>query len=188
MANLGFTINQNDLPEDNGGDFAPLPAGEYNVRIAETEIKTTKSGTGQYIKLRLDVIGPTHEGRVLFSNLNIKNDSQKAEEIGRQQLGTIMRAINLPSLQDTDQLVGGMLTVKVAIRKSEEYGDSNDIKAYKAMQGSAAPQANAMPQQQTQQPQGGMSFGDDAPIGGQQQAQAAPAAPAGGMAPPWAKK
>lgn len=139
MANLGFSVDVNDLPEDTGGDFAPIPAGQYNVRIADASIETTKSGTGQYIKLRLDVTGPTHEGRVLFSNLNIKNDSQKAEEIGRQQLGTIMRAINVPNMTDTDQLIGGNLSVKVAIRKSDEYGDQNDIKGYKAIEGSSAP-------------------------------------------------
>lgn len=139
MAGLGFTVTQNDLPESTGGDFAPIPAGEYNVRVVDASIETTKSGTGQYIKMRLDVIGPSHEGRVLFSNLNIKNDSQKAEEIGRQQLGDVMRAIGLDSLSDTDQLIGGNMRVKVAIRKSEEYGDQNDVKAYKAVDGSAAP-------------------------------------------------
>lgn len=138
MAQLGYTISQNDLPEDQGG-FEPIPAGQYNVRIAEAEITDTKAGTGQYIKMRLDVTGPSHEGRVIFSNLNIKNPSQKAEEIGRQQLGTIMRAIGLPSLTDTDQLVGGNLSVKVSVRKSEEYGDQNEIKSYKAIEGSSAP-------------------------------------------------
>lgn len=141
MAQLGYTISQDDLPEDQGG-FEPIPAGQYNVRIAEAEITDTKAGTGQYIKLRLDVTGPTHEGRVIFSNLNIKNPSQKAEEIGRQQLGAIMRAIGLPTLQDTDQLVGGNLSVKVSIRKSEEYGDQNEVKAYKAIEGSSAPMPN----------------------------------------------
>lgn len=177
MANLGFSVNVNDLPEDNGGDFAPLPAGEYNVRVAETSLNTTKSGTGQYIKMRLDVVGPTHEGRVIFSNLNIKNDSAKAEEIGRQQLGAVLRAIGLPSIQDTDQLVGGYMTVKVTIRKSEEYGDSNEVKSYKAMTG-GAPAAGGMPK--LQQPQhGAMDFPDDAPA----RTQAAPAA----SAPPWAR-
>lgn len=163
MAQLGYTISQNDLPEDNGGDFSPIPAGEYAVRITEASVQQTQAGTGEYIKLRLDVTGPSHEGRVLFGNLNIKNPSQKAEEIGRQQLGAIMRAINLPALTDTDQLIGGDLKVKVAIRKSEQYGEQNDIKAYKAMSGSAAPTPMTAP------------------------AATAPAAPAAAGKPPWAK-
>ena len=139
MANLGFNINANDLPEETGGNFEPLPAGEYSVTISDATLQDTKSGTGTYIKMKLTVTGPTHEGRVLFSNLNIKNDSQKAEEIGRQQLGSVMRAIGLPSLSDTDQLIGGTMGVKVSIRQSEQYGPQNECKAYKSLGGSAAP-------------------------------------------------
>ena len=144
MATLGMTINAADLPEDQGGDFTPIPAGQYTVRITDAEIKDTNAGTGQYIKMRLDVVAPSHEGRVLFANLNIKNPSQKAEEIGRQQLGSIMRAIGLPTLQDTDQLIGGAVSVKVVIKPPvlengmEKYPAGNEIKGYKAAEGGAA--------------------------------------------------
>ena len=143
MAQLGYTVSTQDLPEDNGGDFSPIPAGDYQVRITDTSLETTKSGTGQYIKLRMDVTGPSHEGRVLWANLNIKNDSQKAEEIGRQQLGAVMRAIGLDSLQDTDQLAGGAMTVKVTVKQSEQYGPSNEVKSFKAVTGSQPPAPTA---------------------------------------------
>lgn len=143
MAQLGYTVNANELPEDNGGSFDPIPAGEYIVRITEAGVQQTQAGTGEYIKLRMDVTGPSHEGRVLFANLNIKNPSQKAEEIGRQQLGAVMRAINLTAINDTDQLIGGDLKVKVTIRKSEQYGDQNEVKSFKAVGGSAAPMPSA---------------------------------------------
>jgi len=144
MATLGFTINASDLPEETTGDYSPVPPGDYEAVIKDAEIRTTKSGTGQYIALRLDITGPSHAGRVVWSNLNIKNDSQKAEEIGRQQLGAVMRAVGLPSLQDTDQLIGGNIGVKLAIRKSEEYGDSNEVKAYRSLGASAGAPAPAM--------------------------------------------
>lgn len=148
MSLLDLNFNVNDLPEETQGTFEPLPAGDYNVTISNADLMTTKSGTGSYIKMRLTVTGPTHEGRILFANLNIKNDSQKAEEIGRQQLGSVMRAIGLANLSDTDQLIGGQMSVKVSIRKSEEWGDQNDVKSYKAIAGSAAP-AFAAPQPQS---------------------------------------
>lgn len=122
----------------------PVPAGWYNVKIHSAEVKTTKAGTGQYIAVRYDILGPTHQGRVVFGNLNIKNPNPKAEEIGRQQLGDLMRAIGLAKVNDTDQLIGGNLKIKLDVRRSEEYGDSNDVKAYKAMDG-AMPTANAAP-------------------------------------------
>lgn len=144
MANLGMTFNADELPEDQGGDFTPVPAGQYTVKITEAEIQDTKAGTGQFIKMRMDVLAPSHEGRVLFANLNIKNPSQKAEEIGRQQLGSIMRAIGLPTLQDTDQLIGGTVSVKVVVKAAvmeggaEKYPAGNEIKGYKAVEGGAA--------------------------------------------------
>jgi hypothetical protein len=64
--------------------------------------------------------------------LNIKNPNPKAEEIGRQQLGELMRAIGLTTVQDTDQLIGGQLSIKLDVRESEQYGASNDVKGYKS--------------------------------------------------------
>lgn len=164
MAFLDAPINRDDLPESTG--FEPLPIGEYQVTIRTAEICATKAGTGQYIKLQLAVTGPSHAGRVIFTNVNIRNPNPKAEEIGRRQLGDIMRAIGLPQLTDTDQLIGGDVTVKVDVRDDDTYGKSNEVKAFKAVNGSAAPS----PKPSTQASQ-----------------QAKPAA-SGGAAPPWAKR
>jgi len=132
MSFLDMPINVNELPESNNS-YDPLPAGWYEVNIKGAELKDTKAGTGQYIAVQYDVLGPTHQGRVVFGNLNIRNPNPKAEEIGRQQLGELMRAIGLTTVQDTDQLIGGQLSIKLAVRKSEEYGDSNDVKGYKTL-------------------------------------------------------
>ncbi len=165
MAFLPQAFDAADLPQ--GGNFDPMPAGWYTATIADAELKPTKDGSGQYIKVRYDITGPTHQGRVVFGNLNIKNASAKAEEIGRQQLGEIMRAIGLAKVTDTDQLIGGSLQIKLEIRQQEGYEPSNDVKGYKATSGSVPTPAAA-----------------SAP------AQAATPAPAasGKAAPPWAKK
>ena len=158
MAQLNETFSVDALPVSDR-NFEPLPAGWYNVVVNGAEIKNTKAGTGQYISIRYDVTGPTHQGRVVFGNLNIKNPNPKAEEIGRQQLGELMRAIGLSTVQDTDQLIGGQLMIKLDVRESEQYGASNDVKAFKSS-GSAPPAAAA---------------------------KAVPAA-SGKAAPPWVKK
>jgi hypothetical protein len=137
MSFLDVAINAADLPVSENS-FDPLPAGWYQVNIKGAELKDTKAGTGQYIAVQYDVLGPTHQGRVVFGNLNIRNPNPKAEEIGRQQLGELMRAIGLATVQDTDQLIGGQLSIKLKIRKSEEYGDSNDVSGYKALDGGIA--------------------------------------------------
>ena len=85
MALLNETFYAATLPQ-NTSSFDPLPKGWYSATIAGAELKTTKNGTGQYIAVRYDIIGPTHQGRVVFGNLNIRNQNIKAEEIGRAQL------------------------------------------------------------------------------------------------------
>jgi hypothetical protein len=148
MAFLGQTFDANELPQGTGGNFEPLPEGNYNATITQAELKDTNDKTGQYIKMRLDITGPSHQGRVIFSNLNIKNASAKAEEIGRQQLGDIMRAVGLAKVTDTDQLIGGNVNVKLTIRAArtdektgKTYDASNEVKGYRAINGGAAPAA-----------------------------------------------
>ena len=143
MANLGETFEVSALPQGNTGNFDPLPPGWYSATMSAAEIKSTKTGTGQYIALRYDITGPTHQGRVVFGNLNIKNANPTAEAIGYQQMGELMRAIGLPRVDDTDQFVGGQLQIKLDIRKSEQYGDSNDVKGFKSLSGGAMPMAAA---------------------------------------------
>jgi len=157
---LDETFDVATLPQSER-NFEPLPAGWYTATISNAEVMPTKMGNGKYIKIRYDIQGPPHQGRVVFGNLNVRNPNPKAEEIGRQQLGEIMRAIGLTSLKDTDQMIGGNLSIKLDIRISEQYGNSNEVRGFKSLSGGAAP----------------------AP-------KAAPAGPAAGVkaAPPWAKK
>jgi hypothetical protein len=139
MANLGETFDVSTLPQGNTGSYDPLPPGWYTATMAAAEIKATKTGTGQYIAIRYDITGPTHQGRVVFGNLNIRNQSPKAEEIGRQQLGDICRAIGLAKVSDTDQLIGNSLMIKLDVEKSEQYGDKNQVKGFKPIAGGAPP-------------------------------------------------
>jgi hypothetical protein len=172
MAFLGETYDANEMPQGNS-NYDPLPAGWYDATVTQCELKDTTSGTGQYIKIRYDITGPSHEGRVVFGNLNIKNASPKAEEIGRQQLGELMRAIGLAKVTDTDQLIGGQLQIKLDIRPSrtdattgKTYDAQNEVKGFKALSGSVPKAAPAPAAKEA----------------------AAPAAAPGKAAPPWAKK
>lgn len=167
MAFLDQPINVNDLPQDEGGNFDPLPAGDYIATISGADLKMTKAGTGQYINLKLKIEGPTHAGRVIFSMINIRNQNPEAERIGRTQLGNIQRALGIATLQDTDQLIGGQIAVKVAVKPAtEQYPAGNEVKAYKAVNGAQAP----------------------SPAFAAPPAQAAASPSAGRAAPPWAKK
>jgi hypothetical protein len=162
MAFLDEEFSVDSLPVGTN-NFEPLPDGWYNAAITGAEIKATKAGDGKFIACKYTITGPTHQGRVVFGNLNIKNASTKAEEIGRQQLGEIMRAIGLGKVSDTDQLIGGNLGIKLSLKTGEYAG--NEVKGFRALSNPAQ----------------GVIFKAPAP------AAAAPTAPAK-AAPPWAKK
>lgn len=138
MASLSQSFNVSELPESSK-NFTPLPAGWYTATISEADIKQTKAGTGEYISIKYSITGPTHEGRGIYGNLNIKNQTPKAEEIGRQQLGELMRAIGLARVDDTNQLIGGSLSIKLDVKLSAEYGDKNEVKGFKAVAGGSMP-------------------------------------------------
>jgi hypothetical protein len=135
---LDNPINVDELPVAQY-DNAPVPEGEYKAVIKSAELQNTKAGNGQYIKVRFDITGDSHAGRVVFSNINIRNPNPKAEEIGRQTLGELARAIGLKTVTDTDQLIGGQCQIKVTIRQSEGYAPQNEIRRYKAIEGAALP-------------------------------------------------
>jgi len=159
MAFLSQSFDVSELPQASK-DYSVLPAGWYSATISGAEVKETKAGTGEYIAVKYSITGPTHQGRVIFGNLNLKNPNPKAEEIGRQQLGDIMRAIGLARVTDTDQLIGGSLVIKLDVKEDEKYGERNEVKGFKAVMGAVS----GLP-------------------------TAAPAAPASvKAAPPWAKK
>ena len=141
MAFLNETFDIAEMPVTEQRDFSPIPAGWYTAAIAGAELKTTKAGTGNYIAVRLDITGPEHQGRVVWCNLNTRNPNPKAEEIGRQQLGDIMRATGVAKLEDTDQLLGGNLSIKVTVKDDPTYGPGNEVKAFEAIEGSAPPVA-----------------------------------------------
>ena len=138
MTSLSQSFNVSDLPESSK-NFSPLPAGWYTANISEAEIKQTKAGTGEYISVKYSITGPTHQGRGIYGNVNIKNPTPKAEEIGRQQLGEIMRAIGLARIDNTDQLIGKSLSIKLEVKLSEQYGDGNEVKGFKALEGGSMP-------------------------------------------------
>jgi hypothetical protein len=158
MASLDMEYNVDELPVGQGYDL--IPAGWYEANITKAEIKKTTAGTGQYIAIRYDITGPSQEGRVVFGNINIKNPSSIAENIGRQQLGEIMRAIGLAKVVDSDELLGGSLIIKVGIGKPQyelnakkelildsngdkiiKYEAQNEVTGFKSLDGAEMPEA-----------------------------------------------
>jgi hypothetical protein len=129
--------SRNHVREEPTGDFAPLPDGWYRLKVAKTELLENQARTGTYIKLRLDVVGPTHQGRVLFANITNDHVSKMAERIGRDQLDVFCKAGGIDILDDSDLLLG--VVVEGQVTQSEYQGKKgNELKKYRVPADAAA--------------------------------------------------
>lgn len=127
-------------------DFKPVPAGTYTVKVVKAELKDSKAG-GKYVNLRLDIIGPTHQGRVLWDKLNIVNHNAGTENSARRNLFIIGGG----PVSDTDMLIGREISCSVAVEYSDySQKEENVIKKYSAIEGSKPTVAPV--QQQTGSP------------------------------------
>lgn len=127
-------IFSNVKPETN--NFQPIPKGNYEVKVEESEIKQTKAGTGFYINLKLKVIDEKCNGRFLFDILNIKNPSEVAVEIGKARL---MLLLGISGVEEKDMaskgpdfLIGKHFIAFVGIDKNDN--TRNRINGYKSIE------------------------------------------------------
>jgi len=126
------------------GGFDVLPAGEYDVCIVSSVVEPTKAGNGKFLKLELQVLNGPFQNRKIFDRLNLWNPNQQAVTIAQGTLSAICRAVGVLTPQDSSELHNKPLRCRVTVRKSEEYGDGNEVKRY--MPRNAGPAQQAQPQ------------------------------------------
>jgi hypothetical protein len=126
------------------GAFEPIPADWYPVIITESTRKPTKSGGGEYLELKLQVISGKYQNRTLFDRLNLKNSNDQTVQIAMGTLSAICRAVNVLKPQDSSQLHSKPLMAKVAVKKGDDNVERNEIKGYKAREVAGSPAAQQM--------------------------------------------
>lgn len=129
MAQLNFDATQ--VAPDLG--FETVPAGWYNAMIDESEMKPTKDGSGAYLQTRFNIIDGQYANRKIYMRLNLRNTNPVAQEIAYKQLSAIAHAVGVLHVQDSSQLHGLPMKIKVKLRKdtSGQYEDSNEISSIK---------------------------------------------------------
>jgi len=174
---LGVALNFNATAVEPAKPIQAIEPGWYDAKIDESEMRPTNNGSGAYLKLRFSIIGSKHNNQKVFQNLNLQNPNPTAVEIAQKQLSAICHSVNVLQLQNSAQLHGIPLKIKVKVRKDPkgQYEDSNEIAAYENI--------NAAVQMSPAYDDGALPAGFVAPtapagFGGQPVAPAAPAAPA----------
>jgi len=163
-ANLaGFDAST--IPEQQ--EFTALPEGDYVAIATHSEMKPTKSGTGQYLQFTYEVLDGAHKGRKIFDRMNLVNPNQTAVEIAQRALASLCKAVGVMKPNDSAELHNKPFMVSLAVEVDDRKREGNVVKKYSQIGG-----------MQPQHPAAAAASPAAAPW-------SAPAA--AGAAPPWAK-
>ena len=139
MASFGTTINSNE----NRSEYTPLKAGWYHMEITAGEVKQTSTG-GTMAVFTLRVAEGEGINRIVSARFNIINASQEAARIGKQQLIGLADAVGIIDPSDTDPFIGKHVMANITVRPAQgQYGESNDIKGFRAFTGTVTPSAGS---------------------------------------------
>ena len=142
-------LNFNAAEVDPYESFDPIPVGEYVCKVADSEIKSTKAGTGTYLRLTLEVLEGDYKGRILWENINLTNPNQQAVEIGQKTLSALCHAVGVMNVSDSQQLHNIAFTAKIKVVPAKgEYDASNGISKYTKLSGQNPVQQAAQPYSQ----------------------------------------
>lgn len=137
MASLyGFDANTVE-PSD---ELDPIPAGKYIAVITDSEMKPTKSGSGNYLQLTFQIVEGEYANRLLWVRLNLDNPNATAVEIARRELSAICRSVGVLVPTDSVDLHNLPCCIHVRVKKRSDTGElQNEIKGYSKKEAVAAP-------------------------------------------------
>lgn len=138
MAQLG------GMQDPTGGQTAAprdaLPAGEYVAALVKSEGKQTKDGSGSYVACEFEVMDGQFKGRRFWTNLNLQNRNQEAVDIAWRTLNSMKHACGRLNINDTEELHGIPMRVKLKVKTDAQYGDKNEPTSFAPLNG--APMAH----------------------------------------------
>jgi Protein of unknown function (DUF669) len=128
---MQLNFDASNVAPDAGRDT--VPADWYDVQVSASEIVPTKDGSGKRLRIQARILSGNFAGRILFHAFNIVNNSAEAVRISMAQLSALAHAVGVLQVQDSEQLHGIPLKVKVKIRKgNDDYpDDQNEITVFK---------------------------------------------------------
>ena len=125
-------INFEDAEWSEGGDWSPLPEGDYNLKIENVEECTSKANN-IYQKWTFEVAEGHGTGRKIWHNIVISGSDQ-AVGYGKSRLKAIaeITGVNVNSLdaensEDVAPLLGKIVGARLKIKEQEGYDAKNEI-------------------------------------------------------------
>lgn len=113
-----------------------IPTGIYKLAVMDAELKDSKNG-GQYIKVKMKVLGGENDGRFVWTNFNVVNQNEKAANIGKAQLKRLMvqgGKENPEVLSHVSELQGLVVMAEITEAGGNNgYGPSNHVSKFTAV-------------------------------------------------------
>jgi len=153
-----------NLSDTEAGGFEPFPAGRYPLNVFDGEIRTSESDEAkhpgsQYIAWDFTVAGGEYDGRHVWSNTIIDHGDCECSDGDKFMKGLFALKGLLaatakwsPEEMDADEfefeiddVLGSVVVGTITIRKSEQWGDSNEIKRFKAADEAALAASSNLP-------------------------------------------
>lgn len=128
MASIGGNYDPEAEPSSG---YTPLPAGEYQMEIVESDYVTTAKGTGMILKCKAQIVGGDYDERPFYINYNLENKNEVAQEIGQRDFAGLRRATGVLAPDDSEELHFKKFRVKIVIKARKDTGEpENVIKEY----------------------------------------------------------
>lgn len=128
----GFTFDMSTVEAEDG--YPIMPKGIYDAVIDAAEYQISKNSGNPMWKITHLITGPEEwasKNLKVFSYVVFKPDQMPRvaafmENIGQKAL--LNSSFNPKTIADDGVLVGALHKVRLDIRKSDEYGDGNEVK------------------------------------------------------------
>ena len=127
MANIGHFTTEGKTTESS---FDPVPPGDYNLQITNSDVKPTKDGKGKYIWLEETILDGPYAGRKVFDQLNLWNANPTASKIAEVAFTRLCKACGKVQIQDTAELHGIPFVATVGVDANPGYNPKNTVKKY----------------------------------------------------------
>jgi len=118
-----------------------LPAGEYVAVITDSKMKPNRAGTGEYLELSFQVAEGVHQGRFIWTRLNLVHENEQAVRIARGELAAVCKAVGVLRPSDSSELHDKPL--KIVVRPARDEPGRSEIKSFRPLK--AAPLSETVP-------------------------------------------
>jgi len=130
---------------DDGKERQPLPAGDYHIKVSQSDLRPSDGQKRPRIVIGLEVIGPASEGFMLFTGLSLpkEGDEEHVLNDGRTMHEFLLSLVKEAAIAlgvdyskkgfNTDDFIGRESIVSVALQTGDDGVERNNVTRWRAL-------------------------------------------------------